>query len=307
MHEVEIRAKSLEEARKTAAFQLGVNEDEIEMEVVQEPVAAAQNGFDTYHIRARIRHDAFSPHGPDSGGEEAPAPSTEPEETGMDLSRFSLAADREPASPGQTDEAEAEVAPPGTEPEPEQPAAVEAPAHEGEAADREYDQGDEDEEEDEGEPKHGVAERAKEFLEGLLRLLELQSEVIIVHVGGAEVELEIQGDDLGFLIGRYGACLDALQLLAAAASNRGLDEGARILLDAEGYRERRREFLERLALSTADTVRRTGRPVDLPNLRAHERRVVHLTLRDDPDVETHSEGEGSRRCLVVAPRRKRGD
>lgn len=303
MHEVEIRAKSLEEARKTAAFQLGVKEDEIEMEVVQEPVPTAQNGLDTYHVRARIRHDAFSPHSPGTGGEEAPVPSAEREESGMDLSRFSLAADREPSPPAAEEEVqtEAEVAPHG--PEPEQPAAVQASAHEGEAADRQYVQ----EEEDEGEPKHEVAERAKEFLEGLLHLLELQSEVLVTHVGGAEVQIEIRGDDLGFLIGRYGAALDALQLLTAAAANRGMDDGARILLDAEGYRERRRESLERLALSTAATVHRTGRPADLPNLRAHERRVVHLALRDHPDVETYSEGEGSRRRLIVAPRRKRND
>jgi spoIIIJ-associated protein len=119
------------------------------------------------------------------------------------------------------------------------------------------------------------------------------------------VLLEIRGQDLGFLIGRYGSCLDALQLLTAAAANRGVRTGARVVVDAEGYRERRRASLERLALSTAAKVKRTGREIEIPNLQAHERRVIHMVLRDDPNVETHSEGEGRHRRLVVSPRRGR--
>jgi len=291
MHEVEIRSKSLEDARKTAAFQLGVAEDEIEMEVLQEPAADAGSDATVYRVRARIRRDAFSPHGPGGQGpvQEPPAEG-EAVDRDLDLSRFSLATGEERQAELEQEIEQAEEAPlAAEEPAVESPA---APAYKEEL-----------EENDQGEPKQEVADRARLFLEGLMRLLNIECEVIVTHVGAKEVHVELRGGDLGFLIGRYGSCLDSLQLLTAAAANRGTKEGARVLVDAEGYRDRRQESLERLALSTAATVRRTGKPVNIPNLKPHERRIIHLTLRDDPEVETYSEGEGRHRTLVIAPRR----
>jgi len=148
-----------------------------------------------------------------------------------------------------------------------------------------------------------VAEAAVAFLEGLLPLLEIEGEAVMRHTGSQEVEVELVGPDLGLLIGRYGATLDALQTVTAAAANRDVEEGARVVLDAEGYRERRLHSLESLARSTASRVKKGGREVALNNLQAHERRIIHMALRDEPDVETYSEGEGVRRRLIIAPRR----
>ncbi|MCD6351817.1 MAG: KH domain-containing protein, partial [Armatimonadetes bacterium] len=287
MHEVEIRAKSLEEARKTAAFQLGVKEDQIEIEVVEDPHSRPDGSIESYHVRARIRADAFSPHSPEETPEPKPSSPEGGEHETLDLSKFSLAAGD---SEGSLPEEEAAVE--------EQPEAEGYYDEGGESERPEEDAvtgGEQEplaepaeEEEELGEPKHEVAENARAFLEGLLQVLGLDSQVVIKHVGAEEVEVELEGGDLAFLIGRYGSCLDALQLLTAAAANRGVGEGARVVVDAEGYRQRRRESLERLAHSTAAKVRRTGRPIELRDLRPHERRVVHLALRDDPDVETYS-------------------
>ncbi len=261
MHEIELRAKSLEEARKAAAFQLGVSPEQIEIEVLEEPrglVAGLLGG--TYRIRARIKEDAFAP-----GTEQTEA--TE-EEQDIDISKFTLSGAQQ-AEEGQTAEAEDEQV------------------------------------EKEGEPNTEVAENARRFLDGLMEVWGLNARAEIRRVGADEVEIELVGEDLAVLIGRYGSTLDALQTVTAAAANRGVERGARVILDAENYRERRRESLERLARSTAAKVKRTGREIALPNLRPHERRIIHLALRDDPDVETYSQGEGSRRRLIVAPKRRR--
>jgi spoIIIJ-associated protein len=116
-----------------------------------------------------------------------------------------------------------------------------------------------------------------------------------------EVVATLHGDDLGLFIGRHGQTIDAVQHLAYRA---GLDaglEGKRVTVDAEGYRARRREALERQAEQAADEAVRFGRAVSLDAMTATERKLVHEFLRERGDVETHSEGEEPDRHLVVAP------
>lgn len=144
--------------------------------------------------------------------------------------------------------------------------------------------------------------RAQEFLAETTRLMGLDTEVVITGVEAGEIALEIQGPSLGLLIGRHGATLDALQLLAAVVANGGADRGARIIVDAEDYRERRREMLRKMALAHAEKAKKRGQEVVIPDLKPFERRIVHLALKDDPEVETYSEGEGEDRCLVISPR-----
>lgn len=287
MHEIQIRAKSLEEARKIAAFQLGVSEEEIEIEVVQGPAPAEGTGGDVYLVRARLKPDAFSPPSEEEAG--AP-PSAAATAGGLDISRYTLHPSPEEKRAPADEEAAEEVAAPQEYPEPP-PAA--GPA--GEELGPQISPG-----------AQQVADNAVAFLDGLMRVLGLSASAEVRGIDSEGVHIELSGDDLAFLIGRYGSTLDALQLLTAAAANRGVAEGARVILDAEGYRQRRRASLEKLARSTAAKVRRTGQEIAIPHLRPHERRIVHMALRDDPDVETYSEGEGSRRRLVVAPRRHRG-
>jgi len=116
-----------------------------------------------------------------------------------------------------------------------------------------------------------------------------------------EVIATLHGDDLGLFIGRHGQTIDAVQHLAyRAALDAGL-EGKRVTVDAEGYRARRREALERQADQAADEAVRFGRAVSLDAMTATERKLVHEFLRERGDVETHSEGEEPDRHLVVAP------
>jgi len=107
----------------------------------------------------------------------------------------------------------------------------------------------------------------------------------------------------GVLIGRHGQMRDALQLLANAIAHSRLgDERRRIVIDAAGYRARRAETLETLARRTAERVSATGQPTMLEPMSAVERRIVHEALKDDPEVETASEGAEPYRCVVVLPR-----
>jgi spoIIIJ-associated protein len=108
------------------------------------------------------------------------------------------------------------------------------------------------------------------------------------------------GDDLGLLIGRHGQTIDAVQVLAATIAGRG-EERKDVVVDASGYRARRRRTLEALALRSAEEVVRTGGRVELEPMSAAERKVVHTSLQDRRDVVTGSEGDEPNRYVVVEP------
>lgn len=113
----------------------------------------------------------------------------------------------------------------------------------------------------------------------------------------------IEGGSLGLLIGHHGQTIDAIQHLAARVVLRdGPDsDRRRVVVDADGYRARRREALEHQADDAADESVQTGSEVELDPMSPAERRIVHEHLRDRDDVETHSEGEGADRRLVISP------
>jgi spoIIIJ-associated protein len=126
----------------------------------------------------------------------------------------------------------------------------------------------------------------------------------------AEVEVEedsdqivgrIDGDDVGLLIGRRGQTIDAVQLLCYRAAFRGLQERKRVVVDAAGYRVRRREAVERQASRAAERALESGREIELEPMTPTERRVVHQHLKDRAGVETFSEGDEPERCVIVAP------
>jgi spoIIIJ-associated protein len=118
-----------------------------------------------------------------------------------------------------------------------------------------------------------------------------------------EVVATLVGGDAGVLIGRHGQMIDALQYLANALAHRAVGEGKRpITVDAAGYRERRAATLEGIARRSAEQAAATGRNVMLEPMSAVERKVVHEALKDDPAVETSSDGAEPNRCVVVIPR-----
>ena len=116
-----------------------------------------------------------------------------------------------------------------------------------------------------------------------------------------EIRATVNGDDLGLLIGKHGLTIDALQHLAFRAAYRGTADRKQVTIDAAGYRERRREVLERQAEDAAERVEQTGQPVALDAMSAIERKVVHEHLKERGGVETWSEGQEPDRHLVVAP------
>ncbi len=145
-------------------------------------------------------------------------------------------------------------------------------------------------------------ERVLELLEQIVDALDLDAEIEIEITDEAIVG-RLTGEDLGLFIGKHGQTIDAVQHLAMRAVQRDAAEGERLRveIDAEGYRERRREQLEEKGEQAAEQAISEERPVDLPTMNAAERRIVHQYLRDREDVETHSEGDEPRRYLVVTP------
>ena len=114
--------------------------------------------------------------------------------------------------------------------------------------------------------------------------------------------LEISGNDLGVLIGTRGETLNAIQYLMRLMVGHKLRRRADFVIDVEGYRQRREQALARLAERMADKVMKRGRPVSLEPMPPHERRIIHVTLRDYDEVTTHSVGEGKRRKVRILPK-----
>ncbi len=145
-----------------------------------------------------------------------------------------------------------------------------------------------------------------DFLTGLLDKMGVEAtpQVTVDEEGNYLVELV--GDDLGAVIGRRGETLDAIQQLTGYAVNRGENHRTRIRIDAEGYRAKREESLERMANRVADKVLRFRRNMTLEPMNAYERHVIHTALQDYPDVTTYSVGvEPNRRTVVAyAPHQK---
>lgn len=145
------------------------------------------------------------------------------------------------------------------------------------------------------------AERVRELVEVVLDELDLDGDVD-VREDEERIEASVAGDDdYGLLIGKRGQTIDALQLLCYQAAFKGVRERKRVVLDAAGYRERRREALTARADRAAEQALDGNRPVEMDPMSAQERRMVHEHLRDRAGIETYSEGDEPHRCVVVAP------
>jgi len=147
-----------------------------------------------------------------------------------------------------------------------------------------------------GEPGKAV----EELLERVVAALGLDATVEVIDDGETCTGL-LHGDDLGLFIGRHGQTIDAVQHLAQRVAGARADHGRRIVIDAEGYRERREAILRRQADRATEDALRSRRPVALDAMTASERRLVHEYLRDNSEVQTYSEGDEPDRHLVVAP------
>jgi spoIIIJ-associated protein len=158
-----------------------------------------------------------------------------------------------------------------------------------------------------------AGEETDQAVETLERLLKLMSVDAGVHVRAPETPgdglglvkavLDISGEDLGILIGRRGNTLASLQFLVNLMVSRRTKARTAFGIDVEGYRRRREDSLNGLALRMADRVKSTGQSITLEPMPPNERRIVHLALVKDPNVITVSIGEGENRKVAITPRR----
>jgi spoIIIJ-associated protein len=144
------------------------------------------------------------------------------------------------------------------------------------------------------------AEALEELLEEITEDLQLDADVEVDERDGV-LTGRLDGDNVGLFIGRHGQTIDAVQHLAQRIVFPEGPSSVRVVIDANGYRERRAEALRADADDAADEAVRRGQPVDLDPLPPSERRIVHEYLRDRKDVETHSEGDEPARYLVISP------
>ncbi len=146
-------------------------------------------------------------------------------------------------------------------------------------------------------------------LQELLAKMQIDASVSVYRAPVSSGEsvpwvLQIRGRDLGMLIGRRGETLAALQYITRLIASRELQRRANIVIDVEGYKTRREEMLHRLAVRMADQAVQLGRTVALEPMPPYERRIVHLALRDNPQVRTESIGEGEHRKVTIIPQRR---
>jgi spoIIIJ-associated protein len=150
---------------------------------------------------------------------------------------------------------------------------------------------------------------AAQYLRDLLRLIDIDADVTVREpetaadgLGRASAVLDIEGEDLGLLIGRRGTTLASIQYLVNVLVTRKTGSRVLVTVDAESYHRRREETLRNLAYRMADRVRQSRRPMTLEPMPANERRIIHIALSEDDAVVTGSVGEGEDRKVVIRPK-----
>jgi spoIIIJ-associated protein len=265
MEWVETTGNTLEEAKEAALDQLGVAEDDAEFEVVDEPKAGLFGRTrGEARVRARVR-----PATPRGNQERRPRKEKGGEKSGERR-------ESKPRGEGQ----ERRPRPPREDRPPREPR--------------------EPREKVEVDPAI-VGEAAAEFLTGLVTAFGTTGSVSVSREE-EEIEVRVDGTDLGLLVGPGGATLLAIQDLTRVASQRRLgDQDTRLRIDIAGYRERRREALTRFALKVAAEVKETGSSRMLEPMTSADRKIVHDSLTEVEGITTRSEGEDPRRRVVVEP------
>jgi spoIIIJ-associated protein len=266
---VETTGRSVEEAIQKALDELGLDEDEVEIEVLSEGSKGVL-GLGAEEARVRV--------------------TSLPYEDEYDEDEY----DEEAA-----DEDEDEIAPPGNRRFETEPVGVSRRAAPPVEAPRErrFDPA-----------AQPYAEIAHQTLSALLELMDIPSEVSLDAAEMDEelpsIELSVSGEYMGILIGRHGDTLSALQFLLGLLVSRKAQRRVRVVVDVEGYRERRAKMLRDMAMRAAERAQRYRQPIFLDPMIPSERRIVHMALVNHPYVATHSIGEGDSRRVVVSPKHR---
>ena len=147
-------------------------------------------------------------------------------------------------------------------------------------------------------------EACEKFLFDVLKTMGMEVKLTSSIDEDGALCIDMEGDNMGILIGKRGQTLDSLQYLTNRVANKMQDGYVRVKLDTENYRQRRKETLENLAKNIAHKVKRTKKAVSLEPMNPYERRIIHSALQGDKYVSTHSEGEEPYRRVVVTLNRK---
>jgi spoIIIJ-associated protein len=291
MEWVEVTARTVEEAKNLALDQLGVDTDDAEFEVVEEPrpgLFGRTRG--QARVRARIRPTSPRPKVERrdrrrSGGKKKVG--DRPETTSNESTEAATTepqgeSDRPPAKANNGRRRSSSTKPKSTQ--------QGAPAMSETASDADVDLA-----------THTAI--VSEFLTGLVGAFGLEGSIEVESIDEDTNEIRVQGSDLGLLVGPKGNTLAAVQELSRTVVHRRVPGQAagRIRLDVGGYRQRRREALERFTQSIADEVRASGVQKALEPMSPADRKVVHDTVNEMDGVSTISEGEDARRRVVIIP------
>jgi len=156
------------------------------------------------------------------------------------------------------------------------------------------------------EEENNLASRAEEFIKGLFQIIGTEVTTHSIEEDN-RIYIEIMTDSAGLIIGKRGKTLEALQMLVNIVANRGEEKWKKIVLDIENYRDKRENTLRELALKVARKVKKTGKAQYLEPMNPFERRVIHMTLQDDPHIDTKSEGSGNLKKVKVFLRRRKSN
>jgi spoIIIJ-associated protein len=138
----------------------------------------------------------------------------------------------------------------------------------------------------------------------ILELMELEAQ-LKVKTEGNTITIVVEGEKSGLLIGRQGQTIDALQYILSRVLSRLTPGKIKLVLDSGGYRERRKKYLSTLALRLAEKSKKTGKPVVMSPLNAHDRRIVHVALEKDKSLKTISRGEGAMKKIIISSTNKK--
>ncbi len=147
---------------------------------------------------------------------------------------------------------------------------------------------------------------ARETLQNIISLISVDSK-ISAEKKGDDIILNIEGNNPGILIGPKGKTLEALEFIINKAVNRASKKKVRVIVDSENYRQRREESLKRLAFKMGEKAKKTKKTVTIDPISPHDRRIIHLTLKEDNQVQTKSEGEGLFKRVFIIPNKNKID
>lgn len=300
MEWVETTGKTVADAREQALDRLGVAEDEAEFDVLEEPKTGLFGRTrGEARVRARIRPTAVRP-------------KQDRRTRGRGKGRDGAADGDRPARHDEAPESHDDGDVVEAVREPREPRATREPREPRDRDGRNRRQKPQRKEqtmdaEGEGDGQaadvapEAVGQAASEFMTGLAAAFGTTA-TASVHVDGSEIDVRVDGQDLGLLIGPAGRTLMAVQDLARVASQRRLgDHDTRLRIDVAGYRERRRAALEKFATAVAHEVAESGRGKALEPMMSADRKVVHDVIQGIDGVTSHSDGEDPRRRVVITP------